>query len=1070
MNIPVLLAIGGWTDSTGDKYSRMVSDPLKRSQFISNAIVFLKRYNFYGLSFEWNYPKCWQSDCRKGPAGDKANFAAFIAEMRQQFKTNGLMLGVAISGYIEVIRQGYDLASISSNVDFMNVMAYDYHGAWEGKTGHISPLYYRDGDMYPQYNVDYTIQEMIKMGAVREKIILGIPFYGQTFVLRELEANNQLVDEGALTFGPGNAGEFTKQPGMWSYYEICHKIRNERWNVGRDKNQKSGAYASNFNEWVGFDDVVSIEQKMKYVMDNRLGGAAAWTMDLDDFKNRCCGTRFPLLKAINRGLGKYKQPVTTDCSRPEEPATPTPAVMTTLGENGLSDMHQHTTWPSWQPSTQMQTTTTTTAKPTMTTTSPWWTPSTTESTTTTTTRSTTTTPRPTTTTRPPTTSSPWWTPESTTTTTTTTTYKPPTQGTTIPVPGNFQPVYLDESCSGNQFKPHPTDCNAFYRCVDMKFVLQNCVVGLHWNNRIMICDWPADAGCQSGPELQDSPPTTSTTTTRRTTRTPTRYTSTITARPVTTTTMRTTQKVTTTTKRTTTTRRPSQKPVTTTAWHTTTLTSQDEIQTTTKQPTFTNTTTPCVSYTPSKNCNAYFICINNKRVKQLCPPGLQFDAQRRICDYPENVKCLNKKKYAKLAQLKIDNGEKCVEGSYVRDPSDCTKYFHCVYEVYYGQECPNDLHFNAALGHCDWPQNAQCKATAQADSVHLGNKPVGAKPPPPMPEKEIDTDVKGQDYNPNDLIPVPETDLKPLSGHYKVVCYFTNWAWYRKGAGRYVPEDINTDLCTHVVYGFAVLDYSELIIRTHDSWADIDNKFYERVAGLKSKGIKVSLALGGWNDSQGDKYSRLVRSPEARRRFVNQALEFVERFGFEGLDLDWEYPVCWQVECKKGFPDEKEGFAALVRELYAAFHPKGLLLSSAVSPSKMVIDAGYDVPTLAKYLDWIAVMTYDYHGQWDKKTGHVAPLYHHPDDDIETFNANFTMHYWMEQGAPADKLVMGMPLYGQSFQLADAKRNGLNSKAPGPGQAGEFTRAAGFLAYYEVSWVVFTIQRILSTTFSPVDL
>lgn len=47
---------------------------------------------------------------------------------------------------------------------------------------------------------------------------------------------------------------------------------------------------------------------------------------------------------------------------------------------------------------------------------------------------------------------------------------------------------------------------------------------------------------------------------------------------------------------------------------------------------------------------------------------------------------------------------------------------------------------------------------------------------------------------------------------------------------------------------------------------------------------------------------------------------------------------------------------------------------------------------------------------------------------------------------------MGMPLYGQSFTLADTKNHGLNARAPGPGQAGEATRAAGFLAYYEVSF------------------
>lgn len=61
----------------------------------------------------------------------------------------------------------------------------------------------------------------------------------------------------------------------------------------------------------------------------------------------------------------------------------------------------------------------------------------------------------------------------------------------------------------------------------------------------------------------------------------------------------------------------------------------------------------------------------------------------------------------------------------------------------------------------------------------------------------------------------------------------------------------------------------------------------------------MSLALGGWNDSAGDKYSRLVNSPSARRRFVKHVVEFLEKHGFDGLDLDWEYPKCWQVNRKK---------------------------------------------------------------------------------------------------------------------------------------------------------------------------
>ena len=64
-----------------------------------------------------------------------------------------------------------------------------------------------------------------------------------------------------------------------------------------------------------------------------------------------------------------------------------------------------------------------------------------------------------------------------------------------------------------------------------------------------------------------------------------------------------------------------------------------------------------------------------------------------------------------------------------------------------------------------------------------------------------------------------------------------------------------------------------------------------------------------------------------------------------------------------------------------------MLLSAAVSPSKTIMDVGYDVPAISQYLDWINVMTYDYHGQWDKKTGHVAPHYAHPDDEFYYFNA-----------------------------------------------------------------------------------
>ena len=114
-------------------------------------------------------------------------------------------------------------------------------------------------------------------------------------------------------------------------------------------------------------------------------------------------------------------------------------------------------------------------------------------------------------------------------------------------------------------------------------------------------------------------------------------------------------------------------------------------------------------------------------------------------------------------------------------------------------------------------------------------------------------------------------------------------------------------------------------MKPHDSWADIDNNFYKKVTEFKKYGIKVTVAIGGWNDSKGDKYSRLVNSPSARRKFITNVIKFIDEWGFDGLDLDWEYPSCWQTECKEERYSDKDAFAAWVKELKEAFRQASLL-------------------------------------------------------------------------------------------------------------------------------------------------
>ncbi|CAH0555523.1 unnamed protein product [Brassicogethes aeneus] len=1016
----VLLSLGGWTDSAGDKYSRLVSDGSARRRFVVGVVGFLRRHGFQGLHFDWNYPVCWQSNCKKGPASDKPNFTKLVQELRQEFNRQSprLILAAAISGYKEVIDVSYDLPMLGQSLDFISVMTYDYHGAWERQTGHVSPLYGQPGDKYPQYNTNYTMQYLLAKGAPREKLIMGVPFYGQTFTLSK--PNNYGV--GIPSAGPGEAGEFTKQPGMLAYYEICSRIRNNRWIVNRDP---TGPFAHAREQWVGFEDVDSVKVKADYIKTNGFGGAVAWTIDLDDFSNRCCEGTFPLLRGLNEALGRVSHvPHHGDCTKPPEPSTPAPPQTTTGVDSGASSSeHHHGEWTTeaTKPTTTKPWWTTTTRRPTKpTTTSPWWT----STSTTTTTTTSTTTRRPTTTSapyRPPSTTPPIW-------------ERPP--GTTIPPPAVIMPEVDKpmQQCEPGQYLPDKQNCNAFYRCVLGELRKQYCAGGLHWNREKNICDWPLEAKCRE--EMPSYVPTTTTT----------------------------------------------QRPTTWQSWQTKpTQSYYPTTSSTEKAPGISQLveeTCNTGQYYPHESCTNFYVCVNNNLVGQSCAPGLSWNAEVGICDWTYRVKCLGRKRLAEKYTYNLIKGSpqpysSCTEGSFAGMSGDCNQYMHCLWGKYEVYQCAPGLHWNNDKHICDWPAISKCKDNS-VEGSNPSYDPVAPpyKPPTTTPETTTNWEWKPESttqWKPPSTTestggawewhpPIPPTseqpplseELKPQSGYFKVVCYFTNWAWYRKGLGKYLPEDIHPDLCTHIVYGFAVLDFENLIIKAHDSWADFDNQFYKRVVAFKEKGVKVSIAIGGWNDSQGDKYSRLVNNPAARARFITNILAFLEKHNFDGLDLDWEYPKCWQVDCKKGPDSDKESFAAFVTELKTAFRPKGYLLSAATSPSKTVIDAGYNVPVLAENLDWVAVMTYDFHGQWDKQTGHVAPLYYHPDDSVAFYNTNYSINYWISEGVPRRKIVMGMPLYGQSFMLGDEANNGLNAPAPGPGEAGEFTRAAGFLAYYEI--------------------
>ncbi|TNV73228.1 hypothetical protein FGO68_gene2295 [Halteria grandinella] len=282
---------------------------------------------------------------------------------------------------------------------------------------------------------------------------------------------------------------------------------------------------------------------------------------------------------------------------------------------------------------------------------------------------------------------------------------------------------------------------------------------------------------------------------------------------------------------------------------------------------------------------------------------------------------------------------------------------------------------------------------------------------------------------------------------YRVVSYFAEWSIY---ARNYIVSDLPAPALTHVNYAFAKID-DQGEVAIVDAWAATDKPFGDdtwdtplrgnlhALIKLKQKYPHIStlISIGGWSLS--DKFSDVALTDASRQKFAASAVAFMKRYQFDGVDIDWEYPVSGGLPNNKYRPEDSQNYVLLCKTLRQILDTQGaadgrhylLTVAAAAGDDKY---ANFKLSEMAPYLDWFNIMSYDYHGSWETQTNHQAALFGNPADPSTQgarYSADYTIQHYIQLGVPASKIVMGAPIYGRGWAGVGATNNGLFQSASG---------------------------------------